>query len=184
MSLDNGLHLDEDQIIQALVDEAELAPALREHLSLCPQCRGSKERFEQELSKLSRMAKHFSPSPIRRVSLGGEKPRRPIWWSRKWRPVFGIAVAAVFVMFLVGVPALFRTIPVSTVDIKAKETWEAEQFMAEASMLEENALSPIYQDICGESVSSLDEEFMGFLVPTIENNSLFHSTGKKGVKLC
>jgi hypothetical protein len=184
MSPDNGHHFDENQLIRAVVDEAELTPALREHLSLCPQCRASKERFEQELSLISRMAEHFSPSPRRRVSLPVDKSRRSIWWSTEWRAAFGVALVAVFVMFVVGVPALFRPAPVSVEDMKTTETWEAEQFMTEVSMLVENALPPIYQDICGESVSSLDEEFMEFLVPTIENNSLSHNSGKKGVKLC
>ena len=38
MKVDSEHHLDEDQIIQAVVDAADLPVAVRDHLAKCPHC--------------------------------------------------------------------------------------------------------------------------------------------------
>jgi predicted anti-sigma-YlaC factor YlaD len=184
MSSEYGIHLKEDQLVRALVDEAALSHQLREHLSTCPQCRAEKDRLEKNLSRLGQMAERFSPSPRRRVSLPAEEPRTSIRWSWEWRAAFGVAVAVVFVMFFVGVPALFRSTPENRVDQQVQELWEPDPVMAEISMLLENALPRAYLEISGESDSVLDEEFMQFIVPTIESDPLSYDSGGKGVELC
>ncbi|MES0350366.1 MAG: hypothetical protein ABUK19_06570, partial [Desulfobacteria bacterium] len=69
MSTDKDLHLDEDQLLWAVVEENELPLPLQEHLSACPQCRANKERFEGDLARLGQMAERFAPSPKGPVSL-------------------------------------------------------------------------------------------------------------------
>lgn len=65
--------------------------------------------------------------------------------------------------------ALFVTAPEKGVARLAREIWEDERFMGDVSLLEENALSPIHQDITGEDYPVLDEEFMEFVVPSLED---------------
>jgi len=63
----------------------------------------------------------------------------------------------------------------------AEETWEGEAFMAEVSMLVENALPPEYLAIFGESDPGFDEAFMQFVVPSTESEPLSHDTGREVV---
>jgi len=184
VSSDKGLHLDEDQLLWAVVDEAELPPPLQGHLSTCPQCRAAKERFEQDLAHLGQMAQRFAPLPRKRVSLPVEKPRIPIGWSWDWRAYFGVAVTVALMIVIVWWSAPFRTTPEDSGDMLALEMREADRVMTEISMLVENALPPVYLDICGKSDPGLDEEFMQFIAPSIKNETVSYYSGKGGVVLC
>ena len=55
-------HLDEDQLLMAVVDESDLSMQLRTHLSTCPLCRNNREQFGKSLEKLGRMPEKFTPT--------------------------------------------------------------------------------------------------------------------------
>ncbi len=184
MSPDRDLHLDEDKLLWAVVDETELPLTLQEHLSTCPQCRAAKERLEQSLVRLGQGAERFAPLPRKRVSLPVEKPRSSIWWSWSRRSYIGVAVTVTLMIVIVWWSALFRTTSEDSEDMLAREMWEADRVMTEASMLVENALPPVYLDICGKSDPDYDEEFMQFLIPPIENEQLSYDAWRGGVELC
>ena len=69
-------------------------------------------------------------------------------------------------------------------DMLAQDMWEADLVMTEAGMLVENALPSVYLDICVKSDPDYDEEFMQFLVPSIENEQLSYDAWRGGVVLC
>ena len=184
MSTDKDLHLNEDQLVKAVVEEDGLPLPLREHLSTCPQCRANKQVFEQDLARLGQMAKRTSPSPRRPVSLPEGESRHSIgsWWG--WRTSLGAVAAAALVVILVwGVPIL-RNTPIGNGDMLGREMQETEQFMTEIDLLVENALPAVYSDISAESNTGLDEEFIEFMVPSIEEESISYDLGKRGVLLC
>jgi predicted anti-sigma-YlaC factor YlaD len=184
VSSDKDVHLDEDQLLWAVVDEAELPRLLQEHLSTCPRCRAAKESFEQDLAQLGQMAQRFAPLPRKRVSLPVESPRSSIVWSWDWRAYFGVAVTVALVIVIVWWSAPFRTTPGNSGHILVQEMEEAEQLMTDISMLVENALPPVYLDICGRSDPGFDEEFMQFIVPSTESEPVSYDSGKGGVVLC
>ena len=184
MSSDKGLHLDEDQLLWAVVDEAELPPPLQGHLSTCPQCRAAKGKFEQDLARLGQMAQRFAPLPRKRVSLPVEKPRISMWWPWDWRAYFGVAVTVALMIVIVWWSAPFRTTPEDSGDMLAQEMRDDVRIMTEISMLVENALPPAYQDICGISDPDFGEEFIQFIVPSIESEAVSYDSGKGGVVLC
>ncbi len=184
MSTNEDLHLDEDQLLWAVVVEAELPLPLQEHLSACPQCRANKERFERDLARLGQMAERFAPSPKGPVSLPVEEPRGSIGWSWGWRAYVSAAVAAALVVILVWWSPVHRNTPGDNGDLLAREMEEAEQLMTEVSMLVENALPPVYLDISVESGVGFDEEFMQFVVPSVEDEPLSYDPGKRGALLC
>lgn len=164
-----NVHLDEDQLVRAVVDESELPVAVRDHLSVCSTCRAEKERLERDLARLGQMAKHFAPSSGKRVVLPLEKPKGFRRWFWNWRMVLVTGVAAVGVIVVALWFVLFMTAPEKGVATLAREMWEDERFMGDVTLLEENALSPIHQNITGEFYPVLDEEFMEFVVPSVED---------------
>ncbi|MBW2173887.1 MAG: hypothetical protein JRF64_04460 [Deltaproteobacteria bacterium] len=184
MSTDKDFHLDEDQLLWAVVEETELPLPLQEHLSACPQCRTNKERSERDLARLGQMAKRFAPSPRGRVSLPEEKPRDSMGWLWGWRAYASATVAAALVVIVVWSFPMFRDTPGDNGDMLAREMQETEQFMAEVSMLVENALPPVYLDISAESSADFDDEFIQFVVPSVEEESLSYDPGKRGALSC
>jgi hypothetical protein len=138
VSTDKDIHLDEDQLLWAVVEETELPLPLQEHLSACPQCRTNKERFEQDLARLGQMAERFAPSLRGPVSLPVEKPRGSAGWLWGWRAYASATVAAALVVIVVWSFPMFRDTPGDNGAMLAREMQETEQFMAEVSMLVEN----------------------------------------------
>ena len=184
MSTEKGRHLDEEQIIRAVVDEIDLDPRLQGHLSACPLCRAEKERLEKDLERLGRMANRFTPSSRKRVSLPVEDPRRSRRWSWGWRPAFAMAVSAVVVASLLW-STMLRTTPEGRMEMLIQEMQEDERFMSEVDIFVENALSPVYLDISGAAEEDVYEEFLEFIIPFIDNKTQSHHLRKKGGKsLC
>jgi hypothetical protein len=184
VSTDKDLHLNEDQLVKAVVEEDGLPLPLREHLLTCPECRANKQVFEQDLARLGQMAERASPSPRRKVSLPVEESRHSTGWWWGWRASLGATAAAALVIILVwGVPIL-RNTSIGNGDMLDREMQEAEQFMTEIDLLVENALPPVYSDISVESNTGLDEEFIEFMVPSIDEESISYDSGKRGVLLC
>ena len=184
MNSDKDFHLDEDQILRAVVDETDLPRSVREHLSTCSLCRANKERLEQDLNRLGRMAERFTPLPGERVSLPEPKPRGSVDWSWNRRVAFGAAAMTALLIIFVWWSPLLRTTHETGTGTLIQEFWESDRLMTDVGMLVENALPLVFLDIIGEPDSEFDEEFMQFVVPPIENTSPFYESGMKGVTLC
>ena len=183
MSSVKDLHLDEDHLLKALVDEADLPRVQREHLAHCHECRKRKEAIAENLARLGRQAEQFCPSPRRKISLPVEKPRR--LWSWQWRTAIGAAVAALFIG-VVGIPALFEKMPGLDKSNPLQEMVDAEELMFEVSMLVENALPQEYLEITGDMDDEADEDdmFLEFMTPTTEDEFWSRDSGEKGGKPC
>jgi hypothetical protein len=95
-----------------------------------------------------------------------------------------VAVTVALVIVIVWWSAPFRITPGNSRHILVQEMEEAERLMTEISMLVENALPPVYLDICGKSDPGFDEEFMQFVVPSIESEAVSYDSGRGGVLLC
>ncbi len=184
MSSHKAFHLSEDQILRALVDESDLSESMREHLSTCPSCRARRERLEEDLGCLGRMAERFAPSPEKRISLPEKYPASTARWFWNWRTAFGTVVMATLVIVIVWSSVLFRTIPETGTIISIEEPWATDGLMAEVSVLSENVLPPVYLDLTGDSDTGFDEEFIEFVVPTVENISSHYDSKIKGGLLC
>ncbi len=183
MSSEKNIHLEEDQLTKAVVDDSDLSQSQREHLLDCHQCRGRKEKIEASLSQLGQMAERFSPSPKKRFSLPIRKEQRSFLWSWQWRTALGVAVAVIFIA-VVGVPTLYENTQEQKELTLTQEMLEAEDFMLEVTMLAESALPQEYMDITGETGEETDEVFMEFMAPTIEEDYWSLNSKKKGDELC
>lgn len=184
MNTSSGPHLNDDQLVWAVVDEAELPLPLREHLSTCPVCRANREQTAENLARLGQMAASFAPSPTKHMVLPVKEPHPVIRWSWGRRTYVSAAVAAALVLAVLWRAPLLRNPSGENGNTLAIEMQEAEQLMTEIAMLVDNALPAVYLDISAESSTSLDEEFMEFVVPSVEDESLTYNSRKRGVLLC
>lgn len=168
MNLDNEQHLDEQQLIQAVVDENDLPRSMQTHLVSCHQCRSSKESFEQELARLGQLAERYAPKPQKRITLPVHEVRSTLWTFVNWRHAIGAAATVAAVLFVFwGTTTLRNLTEFETAGVPS-ELMEAKRLMTEVNMLVENALPPLYLEISAESKPDYDKEFYQFLIPQIE----------------
>jgi len=184
VNLDNEQHLDEQQLIRAVVDENDLPWSMQTHLVSCHQCRSSKESFEQELAHLGQLAERYVPKPQKRIALPVHEVGSTRWTFLNWRHAIGAAatVAAVLLVFW-GTTTLRNLTEFGTAGAPS-ELMEAKRLMTEVRMLVDNALPPFYLEISAEYKPDYDKEFYQFLIPQIENETLSSDRRKRGASSC
>ncbi len=176
----NEPHLEEDDILQAVIDDTDLSTLHQQHLLQCSQCRSQKERLENELARLGQLAERYAPEPQKRVTLAEQKVRTT-FFSRGF--AFS-AAAATAVIIVIWATFLIRNQQQGSIGNLAQNMVEAERLMTEINVLVENALPPVYLDIVGETNLNLDQDFLDFLIPTSEDAPQISALAKKGSKLC
>ena len=160
-------HLEEDDILKAVIDNNDLPALHQQHLAECSQCRARKEQLEQELVRLGKLAERYAPKPQSRIALPEEKVRSPLL---NWRMAFSAAAVAA-VILVVWATGLIQNQQQGNIGNLAQDMVEAEKLMTQIDVLVENALPRVYLDIIGETSLNLDEEFMDFLIPVPESTA-------------
>jgi hypothetical protein len=172
MKPESKRHLNEDQIIQAVVDPGDLPQSVRAHLADCRQCTAERNSFEHELTALAQNAEQLAPGPQRRILLPPPKARNPLWNLLEWRNLIAAAAAVTAVFMIVWGTNTVRNGSGPGTENLAAEMLEAERLMTEVNTLVDNALPPFYLELSGEKKSDYDEAFYRFLIPTIEDKAL------------
>lgn len=161
------LHLAEDIIIKAVIDENDLSRKDLEHLAQCEICMSKKRELEDTLSGFTLLANDLAPEPVRPFSL--EEEKKSVGWTA---PVFATAV-----ILMVIVAGLFFGIPGSKSPVKEKAYTVAElmvemetnqRLVADVMALEENIMPEIYSVLAGNTVSDQYDEFIDFVFPLEE----------------
>jgi predicted anti-sigma-YlaC factor YlaD len=173
-------HLEEDDILQAVIDDNDLSVLQQQHLVACPQCRTRKEQLENELARLGQLADRYAPEPQKRIMVAEQKVRPPFL---NWRNAFSAAAVAAVILVMWGT-GLIQKQQQGNIGNLAQDMIEAEKLMTQINMLVENALPQVYLDIVGETGLDLDEDFMDFLIPTNESAAQISASAKKGSILC
>ena len=173
-------HLEEDDILQAVIDDNDLSVLQQQHLGECAQCRQRKEQLEQELVRLGQLAERYTPKPQKRIIVAEQKIRSPFL---NWRIAFSAAAVAAVVLVVWGT-GLIQNQRQGSIGNLAQDMVEAERLMTQINTLVENALPQVYLDIVGETGLNLDEDFMEFLIPTNESAARISALAKKGSILC
>lgn len=140
-------HLNEEQLLWAMVESDELPEGLRNHLTECQVCRAAVEGLETDLAGMGKMAGRFAASPRKRIVIPLEEERSSGKWLREWRWAFtaGISAAVVLIIVLGSIAAGVRQ--ERRVAKLYREMVEDERLMLEVGELEDNALPPFYSDI-------------------------------------
>ena len=178
MKRNKGIHLNEDQILLAIMDDGDLSQDLRGHLSTCPQCQADKKRVEDDLARLGQLAGSLAPLPKKPFSLPAEKQPQSSWvWTWNFKTALGLAIASILIIFVMGEQAIFKITRsekqgIQTQEIVEKENFEDEELMTTISALSKNSLPKEYRDIAVGSDPKIDEGFLEFIAPAIEDDSL------------
>lgn len=184
MKSESMQHLDEDQIIQAVVDVEDLPQSVQSHLAECGQCLADMSSFEHEMTLLGQKVEQFVPKPQRRILLPDQKAANPFRNFLDWRNLVAAAATVTAVFILVWGTNLARNFSEPGNSNLTAEMAEAEILMTEVNTLIDNALPPFYLEISGEKNTGYDEEFYHFLIPPIEDKALTSNRGQKGTSLC
>ncbi len=176
-------HLDEEQLIRAVVDATDLPESVQAHLAGCGQCLAGRNDFEAEMTKLGRKAGQFAPQPQRRIMLPAQKTKAPFRKLLDWRNLAAAAATVSAVFILVWGTNMVRNLSDPGTENLTAEMVEAKKLMSEVNTLVDNALPSFYLVISGENKADYDDEFYQFLIPALEDKTL-SDRGKKGTSLC
>ncbi|OGR14935.1 MAG: hypothetical protein A2097_15325 [Desulfobacula sp. GWF2_41_7] len=164
MNKKNGSHLNEEQRYKAIIDESQLMPSEKEHLSDCSECRTSLESFEKDLKLLGQTAERFVPLPKKRALLYKKKGNN---FSFGRRTSFAAAIIILFIvisMYSDSMKLLFH----NKTDIADSELYYEDILITEVNNLIENSLPAKYLFISEEDNTDYDEDFIDFVVPSVD----------------
>jgi len=177
-------HLSEDEILVALVEPGDLAPARQSHLQHCNYCETARRRLERGLARFGERADQLTPSPLGPASL----PDRPVriqtpGWDWAWKGISAAAAAALIVMVVNLLPQLATVGPLYPSGVAGKGPVETERLVGQVNALVENALPAGYVELTGGNGSLLDDEFMDFIVPPV-TQEVSHFDQRRGHLPC
>jgi len=143
----NDIHLNEDHIIRAIVDENDLTASERDHLLQCALCQKEKQEFGQLLNRMGDMTKELVPSPPRRFMSVAKRSRI----SFSWQPalVGGFVIA----LLMIGIwwSSLFTRFQENGSMHITQKIESDQQVVGEISLVEDYALPDRYLYIIGTS---------------------------------
>jgi hypothetical protein len=180
MKAQDETHLQEKQILWAVIDENELAGDEQQHLEGCPLCKKNVEQFKEELNELGQKARQAVPPFSRPVKLPDEKPAKASH-NAGWLPFFGATAMAGFVVFFyfMGMP------PTKLATLQNQESLLEDEFlMREISEMVEYPLPENLYELTGDNGIGFEEDFLEFVVPDIQNDFQSEIIIQGGKKRC
>ena len=177
MKTAENYHLNEEEIIIAVVDAADLDRSQRRHLAECGQCRSQIEAMNGDLNEMARIAEAASPAVQRPFRAKSTEKEGTGWLPFGRRLAVGLAVALACVV----VGGVWQHQLSNRRQQFAREMLEAEQLMHQVNLLVENPLPKTIMTIGAEGTDEHDEEFFRFLIPDESANATISRSGKKGL---
>lgn len=181
MKSQNQAHLNEEQIIRAVIDENELAGEDRQHILECQPCSRKVKEFQNELQGFGESARMSVPPLRKNITLPQEEESSASYKSR-WLPSFGAAAMAGLALFLYFLSV--ESTPQRFIALQSSEAMlEDEYLMEEIFEMVENPLSDVLYDITGEN-GGFDDEFLQFVVPDVQEDFQSKYFIQGGIKQC
>jgi hypothetical protein len=157
---DRESHLNEDDIIRAVIDQRDLTEEIKGHLLKCPLCQKKKLIIEQELKYLGRMAREFTPLPEKnRVDIF-DHPVNKSFPYRLWRYAFVTGFVAVLLIAGIWLYSPVKKIQEYRTGKLIKEMQEDQVFIEDIQRIEEQAFYGFYSDA--------DKDFLEYILPVKE----------------
>jgi len=158
-------HLSKDELLQALVDMADLTTERQFHLGQCSDCQKDLERLHQSFVRLERVARQMAPAPSRPFRLP-QKAVTQRWWQ--FRPMWATGVAAAIILaFALWWPQqLDRSAPVP--NMARLNTVAGDSLLDEVDALVDNALPPVLQQLTASADLDDSQSIIDWVVPPID----------------
>jgi anti-sigma factor RsiW len=171
MNMNHDPHLSYDELIQNLVDPADLSPDRHVHLQDCPRCRHQAEALQQRYHRLGQMAEQLAPTSTRsfRVpdAIGAQH-------HRSFRPALAMGmIAALILVFTVFWPRVFDTRQ-GHQQTAMNSAEQDNRLMAQVDALVEDALPKPYQQLLATSEPELTEDLIDWIVPSTDDDNSGH----------
>lgn len=163
----NQIHLDDELVCRAVVDETELPDKHRRHLAECQVCRRQVEQLRTELFMLGEQARQ-SVEPMKKTVLLPAGEPGAAGFGSGWLPSLGAAVMAGVVLFVYFLRV--ETTPPLVAELESQQEegielmLEDEKLMNEISEMVEYPLPDVMYELTGENRGDFDE-FLQFAVP-------------------
>lgn len=171
-------HVDEGQILKAVVDENDLSEEERRHLAECDDCRARRALIEGRLLDFGQKAERYAPVMYRKVALPQREKRvLPSWLGSRRSLTVGFAFASV--MFVLIGFMVYRTLPETRSAMVYREMLDDEKLISEITSLEDDALPQFYRDMSDEAAGDSEETSMLRAVPGLGNGISLLPTVKK-----
>lgn len=162
-------HLNQDELIRAVVDSGDLPNQRQDHLTVCHGCDQKLKRLTQQLDGLSQTARRMAPAPQRPFRLPAtQQPSKHRLLLPAW--AVGMATAAI----LVAVVVLKSQWPWShTLQGPAFNASADRQLMVEVNALVDDALPETFQQLATLSTpiitdtSDTEDDFLDWIAPGI-----------------
>lgn len=171
-------HLNEEEIIMAVVDSADLNRPQQQHLADCNHCRSQIEALSGDLSKMAQLAEATSPVVTKPFRAPAEDRGHTGWrpFGRKLATGLAVTVACI----IIG--GLYLQNHLDNRSLRfAQEMHEAEQLMRQIDRLVENPLPETIMTISAEGVVENDEDFFKFLIPDENGDAAISRKVTKGM---
>jgi hypothetical protein len=174
-------HLEDEQLLQAIIDHEDLSTDVQGHLKDCQYCKGQIENLQETLEGFGNKAQANVPASMRNVYLPAEDSE--FWRSRfhLWRPAYGLAIIAIaLLVFLWPRPEQIFEVEQFSFSV---EPVEDEMLMQEISELVENAMPEEFYEITSDMQDGLDD-FLQFVIPDYIDDTQSYKFNDGGVGKC
>jgi hypothetical protein len=177
-------HLDEMQLLKAIVDLSDLSNDQQAHLAACPECLAEKARLDRMLLQVGEMAKASVPNVVRRPVLSNRSSNFLQKWFLDVRPLVRITVPALLVLIIATAALVLKPDQDTHIAFVEQQMLDPEQLLADIDSLIENPLPQGLQTMVSIVEIDPDEDFMEYIVPITENDPLSNISGEKGESIC
>ena len=182
MKKDIEKHLEENQLLMALVDERDLPPEFRQHLDHCQHCTGQLEILQEALETLGSKAAENVPAMTGNVSLEDEIPRISRARYQFGLPSYGVLaiVACALLVFLWPRPEYSEIDQFSS----KVDFIEDEMLMQEIGELIEDPLPDDIIEITRDIPIGFDDDFLEFVIPDFIDDVQSYNHDRGDEKKC
>jgi hypothetical protein len=139
-------HLDETQIIEAVIDADSLEPGPRRHLFECPDCRAQKQALEGKLAFLGQISREQTTVDFTKPEIIRHRPAGI--FNRVWEisPVLRMGAVLASLIILLFTPLTLRKDVIYTLDKVYQEMRQDDEFIKEIEQLEDDPFPRSYKE--------------------------------------
>lgn len=166
-------HLTHAELLEALVDTADLTADRREHLQRCPTCHNDFTRLNARLTRIGQMAEGIAPKPARAFRLPATQTASARWI---FKPLWAVGFAATLLLAITVLRPQQWFSGAQHPNAAAIDPAEDRQLMEEVAALVDNALPTAYQQLSslGEPDApdeiQADEDLLDWILPPLQED--------------